>query len=305
MTQCHSMSTYLRPVQKQSFQAWALLIILSCLWGSSFILIKRGLVGLTPWELGALRMLAASTFLLPVALRRLKRVEKEQWKFLASVGIIGSLIPGFLFAFAQMKIDSAIAGVVNALTPIFTILIGIMFYRQKHPVSIFLGVLIGFVGIILLSVAGESGGFSFNAYVFFVVLATVCYGTNVNIIKYHLGKLQPLTVTAISLMIAGPIAMIYLFGFTDFFSKIVSSSEAQLAAGYTAILGILSTAIALSLFNKILHMTDTVFASSVTYLIPIVAIIWGLVDGEVLLSMHYFGIATIILGVYITNRVKG
>lgn len=292
-------------MQKQSFQSWALLIILACLWGSSFILIKRGLVSLTPWELGALRMVAASLFLLPVALRRLNRVEKEQWKFLASVGLLGSLVPGFLFAFAQMQIDSAIAGVVNALTPIFTILIGMIFYRQKHPVSIFIGILTGFVGITLLALAGGPGGFSINVYVFFVVLATVCYGTNVNIIKYHLHKLQPLTVTAISLMIAGPLALGYLIGFTDFFSKIVSSPDVQLAAGYTALLGILSTAIALSLFNKILHMTDTVFASSVTYLIPIVAIIWGLIDDEVLLPMHYMGIATIILGVYITNRVKG
>jgi len=295
---------YLRAVQKQSFQAWALLILLACLWGSSFILIKRGLVGLTPWELGALRMVAASVFLLPVALRRLNRVEKDQWRVLASVGLLGSLIPGFLFAFAQMKIDSAIAGVVNALTPIFTILIGMLFYKKKHPIRIFIGILIGFVGITVLAMAGGSGGFSVNGYVFFVVLATVCYGTNVNLIKHHLHNLQALTVTAISLMIAGPVALVYLIGFTDFFTKVVSSPEVQLAAGYTALLGILSTAIALSLFNKILQLTDTVFASSVTYLIPIVAIIWGLIDQEVLLPMHYAGIGTIIFGVWITNRVR-
>ena len=268
-------------------------------------MIKRGLVGLTPWELGALRMVAASAFLLPVALRRLNRVEKDQWRVLASVGLLGSLIPGFLFAFAQMKIDSAIAGVVNALTPIFTILIGMLFYKKKHPIRIFIGILIGFVGITVLAMAGGSGGFSVNGYVFFVVLATVCYGTNVNLIKHHLHKLQALTVTAISLMIAGPVALVYLIGFTDFFTKVVSSPEVQLAAGYTALLGILSTAIALSLFNRILQLTDTVFASSVTYLIPIVAIIWGLIDQEVLLPMHYVGIGTIIFGVWITNRVRG
>jgi drug/metabolite transporter (DMT)-like permease len=291
-------------VQKQSLQAWILLVILASLWGSSFILIKRGLVGLTPGELGAFRMVSASIFLLPIAIKRLNRVEKEQWKFLASVGSFGSLIPGFLFALAQVKVDSGIVGVVNALTPIFTILIGIAIYRQKHPLSIYLGVLIGFVGTTALVLAGSENGMGFNSYILYVVLATACYGANVNIIKYHLHKLQALTVTAISLLIGGPIALVYLIGFTDFFSKVISSPEVQVAAGYTALLGVLSTAIALSLFNKILQITDPIFASSVTYLIPIVAIIWGVLDNEVLLPLHYVGIATIILGVYITNRLR-
>ncbi len=279
-------------------------MILAALWGSSFILIKRGLVGLTPWELGALRMVAASVFLLPVAISRLKRVEKEHWKFLASVGLLGSLIPGFLFAFAQMRIDSAIAGVVNALTPIFTILIGLLVYKQKHPARIFLGILIGFVGTTILALAGKSGGIAFNSYVFFIVLATICYGANTNIIKYHLNKLQALTVTAVSLLIAGPVAVVYLFGFTDFLTKVISSPDVQLAAGYTALLGIMSTAIALSLFNKILQITDPVFASSVTYLIPIVAVIWGVIDNETLLPMHFIGMGAIVLGVYITNQLR-
>ncbi|MCP4456996.1 MAG: DMT family transporter [Cytophagales bacterium] len=291
-------------MQKQPLQAWISLLILAALWGSSFILIKRGLVGLTPWELGALRMVAASVFLLPVAISRLKRVEKEHWKFLASVGLLGSLIPGFLFAFAQMRIDSAIAGVVNALTPIFTILIGLMIYKQKHPTRIFLGILIGFVGTTILALAGKSGGIAFNSYVFFIVLATICYGANTNIIKHHLNKLQALTVTAVSLLIAGPVAVVYLFGFTDFLSKVISSPDVQLAAGYTALLGIMSTAIALSLFNRILQITDPVFASSVTYLIPIVAVIWGVIDNESLLPMHFIGMGTIVLGVYITNRMR-
>ena len=291
-------------MKKQSLQAWILLFILASLWGSSFILIKRGLVGLTPGEVGAFRMVSASIFLLPVAFRRLNRVVKEQWKFLAIVGFFGSLIPGFLFAFAQVKVDSGIVGVVNALTPIFTILIGIAIYHQKHPLSIYLGVLVGFIGTTALVLAGAENGIGFNSYILYVVLATVCYGANVNIIKYHLNKLQALTVTAISLLIAGPIALVYLLGFTDFFSKVISSPEVQIAAGYTALLGVLSTAIALSLFNKILQITDPIFASSVTYLIPIVAIIWGVLDNEVLLPLHYVGIATIILGVYITNRLR-
>ena len=249
-------------------------------------------------------MVSASVFLLPVALRRLGRVEKSQWIFLASVGFLGSLIPGFLFAIAQVKIESGIVGVVNAMTPIFTILIGLIIYRQKHPLSIFIGIIIGFVGTAMLVLAGPKNGLGFNSYILFVILATACYGLNINIIKYHLNKLQALTVTAISLLIAGPIAVFYLVFFTDFFTNVANSPEVQIAAGYTALLGILSTAIALSLFNKVVQITDPVFASSVTYLIPIVAIIWGLIDGEILFPLHYAGIATIILGVYITNRMR-
>ena len=249
-------------------------------------------------------MVSASLFLLPVALRRLGRIEKGQLIFLAFVGFLGSLIPGFLFAIAQVKIESGIVGVVNAMTPIFTILIGLIIYSQKHPPSIFIGVIIGFIGTTMLVLAGPENGLGFNSYILFVVLATACYGFNINIIKYHLNKLQALTVTAISLLIAGPFAIFYLIFFTDFFTNVITSPQVQIAAGYTALLGILSTAISLSLFNKVVQITDPVFASSVTYLIPIVAIIWGLIDGEILFPLHYAGIATIILGVYITNRMR-
>ena len=235
-------------------------------------LIKRGLLGLTP---RALRMVSASIFLLPVALRRLDRVRKGQFIFLASIGFLGSLISGFLFAVAQVKIESGIVGVVNAMTLIFTILIGLVIYKQKHPISIFIGVIIGFIGTAMLVLADPENGLGFNYYTLFVVLATACYGFNINIIKHHLNKLQALTVTAISLLIAGPFALFYLIFFTDFFANVMSFPEVQVAAGYTALLGILSTAIALSLFNKLVQITDPIFASSVTYLIPIVALFGG------------------------------
>jgi drug/metabolite transporter (DMT)-like permease len=291
-------------VQKPPLRAWLLLIILAIIWGSSFILIKRGLVGLSPQMVGSLRIVAASLFLLPFAIVRIKRVSKEHWKFLSSIGFLGSLIPSFLFAIAQTRLDSAVTGVLNGMTPIFTVLVGLLIYKQRQKANIFIGIAIGFIGAMMLSLAGSSGNLTFNAYVLFVVAATVCYGLNLNIIKYHLGKLQPLTVTSISLLITGPVALIHLGFFTDFFSQLSSSSDVQIAAGYVVLLGILGTAIALILFNQLVQITEPVFASSVTYLIPIVAVVWGVLDKEVLLPMHYIGMVTIVVGVYITNRIR-
>ena len=290
--------------KQTSLTAWVLLIVLSIIWGSSFILIKRGLDGLTPWELGSVRILAAWLCLLPFAVLRLRRVAKNQWPYLLSVGFLGSLVPGFLFAIAQTKLESSVTGVLNALTPIFTILVGLIFYHQKQSPRVFIGVLVGFTGTTILALANSSGAFAINGYVFFVMLATLCYGTNLNIIKYHLSNLQALTVTSISLLFAGPVGLVYILGFTNLPTTFLESSDVQLAVGYTALLGMMATAIALILFNKLVQITEPVFAASVTYLIPIVAIIWGLIDGEILLPMHYLGMVAIVVGVYVTNRVK-
>ena len=291
-------------MQKPPLRAWILLIILAFIWGSSFILIKRGLVGLSPQMVGSLRIVAASIFLLPFAIIRLNRVNKEHWKFLASIGFLGSLIPSFLFAIAQTKLDSAVTGVLNGMTPIFTVIVGLVIYKQRQNANIFIGIGIGFIGAMMLSLAGANGRLTFNGYVLFVVAATICYGLNLNIIKYHLGKLQALTVTSISLLMTGPVALIHLAFFTDFFQQVVISHEVQLAAGYVALLGIMGTAIALILFNQLVQITEPVFASSVTYLIPIVAVMWGVLDNEKLQFMHYIGMVTIVVGVYITNRIR-
>lgn len=291
-------------MQKPPLRAWILLLILAVIWGSSFILIKRGLEGLTPQMVGSLRILSASLFLLPFAIHRRKRVSRGHWKFLASVGFLGSLIPAFLFAIAQTKLDSAVTGVLNAMTPIFTVIVGLIIYKQRQQANIFIGIGIGFLGAMILSLAGAKGALTFNAYVLFVVVATLCYGLNLNIIKYHLGNLQALTVTSISLLITGPVALIHLAFFTDFFSQVVNSPEIQIAAGYVVLLGIMGTAIALILFNQLVQITEPVFASSVTYLIPIVAVIWGLLDKEVLQSIQFIGMLTIVIGVYITNRIR-
>lgn len=281
--------------------AWIMLISLSLIWGSSFILIKRGLEILSPGEVGALRIVSAGVFLTPFALSRLKKVEKTDWRFLLSVGFVGSLLPAFLFAIAQTQLPSSITGVLNALTPIFTILIGLFIYKVRQSRRVFAGIAIGFVGTTILIMARSTGELAINAYALLVVMATLFYGTNLNIIKNHLQHLKALTITSVSLMMVGPMAAFYLFGYTDFTYKLSHVEGAWLSASYILILGVVGTALALIIFNNLVQITTPVFTSSVTYIIPIVAVIWGLLDGEELIWLHYLGMAGIITGVYITN----
>jgi drug/metabolite transporter (DMT)-like permease len=289
-------------MQKSSILAWILLLVLGLIWGSSFILIKKGLVGLRPEELGSLRIVAASLFLLPFAIRRFKWVEKKRIIYMVSVGFLGSLIPAFLFAIAQTQLASSITGVLNALVPIFTILIALILFKQKQTSKVYLGVLIGFVGTAILITAGEGNSLAgINSYALLVVLATICYASNLNLIKQKLNDLHAVTVTSVSLVLVGPISAIHLFGFTDFWSKLMTVEGTGIATFYVCLLGIMGTAIALIIFNKVLQMKDALFASSVTYIIPVFAVMWGVIDGEKLYLWQYLGMFAVGVGVYVAN----
>lgn len=292
-------------MKKTPLIAWILLLVLAFIWGSSFILIKKGLIGLEPGEVGSLRILAASLFLLPSALKRFKTVNKQKLPYYTSIGLLGSLVPAFLFAVAQTRLESAITGVLNGLVPIFTILIALFVFRQKQAKGVYLGVIIGFIGTAILITAGNGSALSgINSYAFLVVLATICYASNLNLIKQKLNDVHAVTVTSVSLLLVGPLAAIYLFGFTDFWSKLMTVDGTGIATFYICLLGILGTAIALIIFNKILQMKDALFASSVTYIIPVFAVMWGVIDGEKLYLLHYVGMAAVGIGVYIANTNK-
>jgi len=285
------------------FFGWMLLMILALIWGSSFILIKKGLQVYDPGEVAGIRILAASFFLLPWAITNIKKVNKGNLKYLFFIGMAGSFIPAFLFAKAQTKIDSSLAGVLNALTPFFVLMIGAIYFGQLIYRRQSIGLTIGFIGTAVLVMAG-SGGLveNINLYGLFVVLATIFYGINVNIIKFKLVGMRALTITSISLLIVLPFAAIYLFGFTDFMYKLINAEGALFSLGLLVLLGVMGTAIALVLFNKLVQITTTIFTSSVTYLIPLVAVLWGFLDGEILLFAHYSGMVIIFVGVFITNR---
>jgi len=287
---------------------WGFLIVLALIWGSSFILIKRGLEIFSPGEVGAYRIVAAATFLLPLSLPRIKNLSSAQIQNLLLVGLVGSFIPAFLFAKAQTQLSSSITGVLNALTPLFVVLIGALFFSSKITRRNGIGLAIAFIGVVILVTVKEGADFGtfsgINAYAFFVILACVCYGFNLNLIKFRFEKLKPIEITAISLLVVLPMALIYLMAGTNFSYKVTQVDGALEALGYLTLLGVFGTALALILFNIMVKRVTPVFASSVTYLIPIVAIFWGVLDGEVLLFGHYIGIAAVILGVWFGNRKR-
>ncbi|MGK7392955.1 MAG: DMT family transporter [Candidatus Cyclobacteriaceae bacterium M3_2C_046] len=290
-------------ISRYNLVSWLLLFFLALIWGSSFILIKKSLISFSAGEVGALRIISASIFLLPFALNRLKGLDYKKLKILFLSGFIGSLLPAFLFALAETKLESSITGILNALTPIFVLLLGIIFFKHQLLKKEFWGILLGLSGSLLLIMIGHSGTVgSFNIFAILVVVATLMYGTNLNIIKSFLQDVKPVTIASVSLLLMGPLAGLYLFTYTEFPVKLSQIEHHYLSLISVLTLGVIGTAFALILFNKLVQMTSAVFSSSVTYLIPIVAVVWGFVDGEQLFFLHFFALAFILLGVYLLNK---
>jgi len=288
--------------ESDKIYSWILLLILSVIWGSSFILIKKGLEYFTPLQVGTLRMTFAFLVMLPFALRRLNKIPVKDWKFIAFTGLISNLVPAVLFALAQTKLESSLTGILNALSPLFTLVFAVLLFKFKVNSYQIAGFLLGFSGIIIFSLINSTGGLgSMNLYVWLIVLATICYAISLNFIKYYLSEIDSLTITSLALLVAGPVSILILFT-TDFTGRIVMSSEFITALICIAVLGIVGTAIALVLYTRLIHMTTPVFASSVTYLVPVVAIIWGLLDNEVIYPLHFAGMAFILLGIYFSNK---
>jgi drug/metabolite transporter (DMT)-like permease len=265
---------------------------------------KKGLLAFDPGEIAALRIFSASLFLLPIAVKNVKEIKtRKHWLFLFASGFLGSLIPAFLFPMAQTRIDSAVSGVLNALTPFFTILIGAILVKAKFNYRVKIGILIGFGGSILLVTAGTAGdALRIDYYALLIVLATILYGFNVNILKYYLGDIGPIHITSFSMMMIGPFSLVYLIFYSDVIQTLQHNVQNFIPLFYIVFLGVVGTAISLIIFNKLVKITNIVFSSSVTYLIPIVAVIWGLIDNEVLLSQHYLGMVFIIIGVLLANK---
>jgi len=290
-------------LQNKSASALFLLLVVSVIWGTSFILMKLGLKAFSPEELGALRVTAAALFLMPLALPRLKELKPgDSYKLFVS-GFIGVLIPAFLFAFAQTRLNSSLAGILNTLTPLWTMIVGALFFAQRFRGYAILGIIISFIGAFILALSRNGDAITgFNMYSLFIVAACFFYSSNLNWIKFKIQNLGSIAITSISILYVGPLAAIYLFLFTDFTNTLTQAPGAYTAFGYIVLLAFMSTAIAGLIFNKLLHISSPLYASSVTYIMPVVAVMWGLIDGEKLLPGHFAGMAAILGGVYLANR---
>ncbi|PWK28133.1 EamA-like transporter family protein [Arcicella aurantiaca] len=281
--------------------AWSLLALLAVIWGSSFILVKKSLVVFDASQVGSLRIGAAFLFFLPFVLTNLKKIPFQKAHIFLLVGCLGNLFPAYLFSLAGAKLDSGVSGALNSTTPLFTLIVGGLFFGNKITSKQTIGIVLGFIGALLLILAGAKG-LNFNVYALYVVAATVFYGLNLNITKKYLTGLDltPFQITSFIFTTIGPVALIVLFS-GDFLQK-MQSSDAIAPLFYGVLLGVMGSAIAMVLFNRLIQMTSAVLASSVTYLIPIVAIIWGIIDGETIQIQHFLGMGIILVGVYLVNK---
>lgn len=287
---------------KNKSTAWLLMMVLAVIWGSSFILIKRGLITYTPFQVGALRMTVSLICLLPFLFKAFKKVPRNRWKYLAAAGWLGNGIPSILFPLAETHLNSALTGMLNSLTPLFTFIIGISMFRMKFTQNKMYGLVIGLIGACLLVAAKNSDDAQSDLiYASAVILATICYGTSVNIIRSKLSGIDAISNTAMVLMFTG-IPMCAALFCTDFMHLTVNTPGAGMSMTFVIILAAMGTALSTVLFNKLIKVSDALFASSVTYLIPIVAIGWGIADGELLKPLHFLGLAGALIGVYLINR---
>lgn len=280
---------------------WVYLLVLSLIWGSSFILIKRGLVGLTPIQLGSLRIIFAAIFLLLIGFKSMSKIPPQQWKYIALTATLGTFIPAFLFSIAQTQIDSSVSAILNSLTPLNTMILGGLAFGLNFKRSQIFGVFIGLLGTILLIVNGAIHHPEQNYYyAILVIIASLCYATNVNLIKKYLSDLSPLSITTGNFLVLLFPSFIVLF-FSGFFEVIVVESV-QHSVLYIIILGVVGTGIANILFFKTIQISSPVFATSVTYLIPIVAFSWGLLDNEMLTPVQFLGAFIVLVGVYLSAK---
>ena len=290
-------------MKNKDLLAWSLLILLAIIWGSSPILIKKALVKLDPFEIGALRLTLASFVLMPFLLKNLREIKRKDYFILFISGIVGNVIPYFLYPIAQTKIDSATSGVLTSLTPFFALIIGVIFYKLKATKNNIIGLIIGFLGTFLLILfSGSSDGITADVFGLFVVAATLLYGINLNLVKYHLNHLKPITITSFSIVSILPITVYILFFLSPFYDHLKDFNFYKVELGYVLILGVLGTSIATIIFYNLIKIKDTVFASMVTYLMPLVAISLGVIDGEKINEVQLFGMALILTGVFINGK---
>jgi len=280
---------------------WIYLLILSFVWGSSYILIKKALIGLSPLQVGSLRTIISTVLLLAIGYSSLKSIPRDKWKWILITGLV-SFIPPFLFAYAQTEIDSALAAILNSLTPLATLLIGVGFYRFKIDSKQISGVIIGLIGSVLLMYQGSVINPDQNLlYVFVIIFASVLYAVQVNLLKVHLQDVSAVAITVGNFIFIFPLAVV-IFLMSDYKQIDINDEDVKVALFCLLILSIIGTVFAKILFNKFVQIASPVFASSVTYTLPIVALFWGLIDGEVFTLNQFFATVIILIGVYLANK---
>ena len=284
---------------------WIIFIGLSIIWGSSFLLMKigmkEGLIQLSPYQVASLRMISSGIVLLPFAFKAFKQIPKEKMGLVILSGVLGNFIPAYLFCIAETKIDSALAGILNSLTPLFTILVGIAFFKLDSNGKKITGILLGLVGLVISVVAGKTLHFENFSYSFFVVIATIFYGINVNMVGRYMHNISAINIASMAFSFSIIPSAIILYS-TGYFSYDFSNYDLIQASVAGGVLGIINTSLASVLFYILVKRAGILFASTVTYAIPFVSLTMGLFYNEPIHPFRIVGLAIILVGVYIVNK---
>jgi len=282
---------------------WLFLVILSVIWGSSFILIKKGLIGLTACQLGSLRIIFTAIFLFIIGFNSFHKIEKRHYKPVVISAFLGTFIPVYMFALAETEIDSSIASILNSLTPLNTLIFGFFFFKMAFNKNQLLGVIIGLMGTLMLIISGANLNPDQNYWFsIFVLIASVCYAFNVSVIKTYLQDLNAMSIAVGNFVVITIPALVVLICTGFFKTEVITSDIVQTSMLYLVLLAIFGTGIAKVMFNRLVQISTPIFSSSVTYTIPIVALIWGVLDGERLNIIQVLATGVILLGVFLANR---
>lgn len=285
-------------------EKWILLIFLSMIWGSSFILIKKSLDHFSPYQVGALRVLIAGIILMPIAISKYKLFPKKHLKWLLLAAFTGNFIPMFLFPIAETEVSSSIAGIVNSMMPIFVIIVGALIWKFETTKRQMTGTLISFTGVCLLAFGGnaESGTFKMIP-ILLLLLATLCYAVSTTTVKSKLMEVSSTVLSAFVFSFVLFFPSLIALVFTGFFSTFSFDEDHLTGLMFVSLLSVFGTGLAMMMNYRLLKVSSPLFASTVTLLMPIVAIIWGILDGEKLSVLQFAG-AGIIIGGLIFLRSK-
>ncbi len=284
---------------------WLLYIMLSLIWGSAYLLMKRGLLGLDPLQLASLRIGTGSLLLMPFALYHLRKVPAKNWPILTFTGFLGSVFPAVMFAMAQQVVSSGVSGVGNTLTPVWVVIVGYLFFKKKATTRQLIGLSIGLIGSLLLVFINVKGDLDFSQWQgVLILLATMSYGLNLNILKYRLVNISTVQLASLTLFFWSPICWIYVFKSGIVTQYYANPDVLGPSIGYTMLLGASSTAFAAFLFNVLVKAAPAVFVSSITYVVSIVAVLWGIYDGEVFTTAHIISMLLTVSGIILMGRSK-
>ena len=285
-------------------EKWIILAVLSLIWGSSFILIKKSLEHFSPYQVGALRVLISGILLSPIAILNWKNFPRKQLKWLLIAAFAGNFIPMFLFPIAETKVSSSIAGIMNSMMPIFTIIVGVFFWGTKTTSKQILGILISFFGVVVLLFSGEDSSDMPLFYVGLLLFAAFLYAVSVTTVGAKLTHIPAKMMSSFVFFYILFLPSLFSLYFSDFFKVFSFTKENMIGMGFVATLSVLGTGLAMMLQYRLMSISNPLFASTVTLLMPIVAVIWGVIDGESFTVLQAFGALIIFAGLIFLRKKK-